>query len=191
MADTLVLSATTGEFHTQTFDERVAIFETVKDAVGDQIPLVAGVGCASTIETVALAKKSSSPASTSSIVSSAPCTLPCQKNHFTRSSSFPMSTVSNSISVSVSGSCADTRFCSLANPLTNCPITVNRIVIETNQASVLTRDCSPCSSPGFWVLSNHALKAFIGAANHAGCTVTSHHELEHRGRGSKFCNVLR
>jgi hypothetical protein len=26
--------------------KRVAIFETVKDAVGDQIPLVAGVGCA-------------------------------------------------------------------------------------------------------------------------------------------------
>jgi 4-hydroxy-tetrahydrodipicolinate synthase len=57
MADTLVLSGTTGEFHTQTFDERVAIFQTVKDAVGDQISLVAGVGCASTIETVALAKK--------------------------------------------------------------------------------------------------------------------------------------
>jgi Dihydrodipicolinate synthetase family len=37
--------------------KRVAIFETVKDAVGDQIPLIAGVGCASTIETVALAKK--------------------------------------------------------------------------------------------------------------------------------------
>jgi 4-hydroxy-tetrahydrodipicolinate synthase len=57
MADTLILSGTTGEFHTQTFDERVAIFETVTDAVGGQIPLVAGVGCASTIETIALAKK--------------------------------------------------------------------------------------------------------------------------------------
>jgi ribose transport system substrate-binding protein len=42
MADTLILSGTTGEFHTQTFDERVAIFETVKDAVGGQVPLVAG-----------------------------------------------------------------------------------------------------------------------------------------------------
>src|SRR5271165_3849915 len=57
MADTLILSGTTGEFHTQTFDERVAIFETVKEAVGGQIPLVAGVGCTSTIETIALAKK--------------------------------------------------------------------------------------------------------------------------------------
>ena len=32
-ADTLILSGTTGEFHTQTFAERVAIFETVKKAV--------------------------------------------------------------------------------------------------------------------------------------------------------------
>jgi dihydrodipicolinate synthase/N-acetylneuraminate lyase len=43
-----------GKFHAQTFDERVAIFETVKGAVGGQIPLVAGVGCASTIETMIL-----------------------------------------------------------------------------------------------------------------------------------------
>ena len=34
MADSLVLSGTTGEFHTQLFAERVAIFETVKAAVG-------------------------------------------------------------------------------------------------------------------------------------------------------------
>jgi 4-hydroxy-tetrahydrodipicolinate synthase len=57
MADSLVLSGTTGEFHTQLFAERVAIFETVKAAVGGRVPLVAGVGCASTMETIALAKK--------------------------------------------------------------------------------------------------------------------------------------
>ncbi len=55
--DTLILSGTTGEFHTQSFDERVKVFETVKQAVGDRIPLIAGVGCASTVETIALAKK--------------------------------------------------------------------------------------------------------------------------------------
>jgi 4-hydroxy-tetrahydrodipicolinate synthase len=58
MADTLILSGTTGEFHTQTFAERVAVFESVKEAVGGRIPLIAGIGCTSTIETIALAKKS-------------------------------------------------------------------------------------------------------------------------------------
>lgn len=57
LADTLILSGTTGEFHTQTFAERVAIFETVVKAVGGRIPLIAGVGCTSTIETIALAKE--------------------------------------------------------------------------------------------------------------------------------------
>lgn len=55
--DCLILSGTTGEFHTMTFDERVKLFEVVKEAVGAHIPLMAGVGCASTIETIRLAKK--------------------------------------------------------------------------------------------------------------------------------------
>jgi 4-hydroxy-tetrahydrodipicolinate synthase len=55
--DTLILSGTTGEFHTQSFEERVKIFETVKKAVGGTIPLIAGIGCASTVETIALARK--------------------------------------------------------------------------------------------------------------------------------------
>ena len=57
MADSLILSGTTGEFHTQLFAERVAIFETVKKAVGDRTQMIAGVGCTSTMETIALAKK--------------------------------------------------------------------------------------------------------------------------------------
>jgi 4-hydroxy-tetrahydrodipicolinate synthase len=57
MADSLILSGTTGEFHTQTFAERVAIFETVKAAVGGRIPLIAGVGCTSTMQTIALARE--------------------------------------------------------------------------------------------------------------------------------------
>ena len=40
--DTLILSGTTGEFHSQTFDERVKLFEAVKEAVGGKIPLIAG-----------------------------------------------------------------------------------------------------------------------------------------------------
>lgn len=55
--DTLVLSGTTGEFHTMSFDERVKLFEVMKEKVGSRIPLIAGVGSASTIETVRLAKK--------------------------------------------------------------------------------------------------------------------------------------
>jgi 4-hydroxy-tetrahydrodipicolinate synthase len=57
MADSLILSGTTGEFHTQTFAERVGIFETVTSAVGGRIPIIAGVGCTSTTETIALARK--------------------------------------------------------------------------------------------------------------------------------------
>ena len=55
--DTLILSGTTGEFHTQSFDERVKLFEAVKGAVGGKIPLIAGIGCTSTIETIGLGKK--------------------------------------------------------------------------------------------------------------------------------------
>jgi 4-hydroxy-tetrahydrodipicolinate synthase len=55
--DSLVLSGTTGEFHTMTFDERVRLFETVKNKVAGRIPLIAGVGTASTSETIRLARK--------------------------------------------------------------------------------------------------------------------------------------
>ncbi|HOV38218.1 MAG TPA: 4-hydroxy-tetrahydrodipicolinate synthase [Spirochaetales bacterium] len=55
--DCLILSGTTGEFHTMSFNERVKLFEIMKEKFGKQIPLMAGVGCASTIETVQLAKK--------------------------------------------------------------------------------------------------------------------------------------
>ncbi|TCL63324.1 4-hydroxy-tetrahydrodipicolinate synthase [Hydrogenispora ethanolica] len=57
LADSIVLSGTTGEFFTMSFDERVKLFRTIKAAVGNEIPLIAGTGCASTIETIALSKK--------------------------------------------------------------------------------------------------------------------------------------
>lgn len=56
-ADTLILCGTTGEFATMTFDERVELFRVIMDAVGDKIPLIAGVGCTSTPETIRLAQK--------------------------------------------------------------------------------------------------------------------------------------
>jgi len=55
--DSLVLSGTTGEFFSMAFDERVKLFEVIKERVGNRIPLIAGVGAASTIETIRLAKK--------------------------------------------------------------------------------------------------------------------------------------
>ncbi|MTI58764.1 MAG: 4-hydroxy-tetrahydrodipicolinate synthase [Firmicutes bacterium] len=56
-ADSIILTGTTGEFFTMNFQERVRLFETIKEAVGDKIPLIAGTGCASTVETIALSKK--------------------------------------------------------------------------------------------------------------------------------------
>lgn len=55
--DCLILSGTTGEFHTMNFAERVKLFEVMMEKFGKKIPLMAGVGCASTIETIQLAKK--------------------------------------------------------------------------------------------------------------------------------------
>ena len=56
-ADSLVLSGTTGEFFTMNFGERVKLFKVIKEAVGNKIPLILGVGAVSTKETVELAKK--------------------------------------------------------------------------------------------------------------------------------------
>jgi 4-hydroxy-tetrahydrodipicolinate synthase len=57
MADTIVIGGTTGEFFTMNFEERVKLFQVVKEAVGDKIPLIPGVGAISTKETIELAKK--------------------------------------------------------------------------------------------------------------------------------------
>jgi len=51
-ADFIILTGTTGEFFTMSFEERVKIFEVIKNAVGNKIPLMAGVGCVSTMETM-------------------------------------------------------------------------------------------------------------------------------------------
>jgi 4-hydroxy-tetrahydrodipicolinate synthase len=84
-ADSIILSGTTGEFFTMSFEERVKLFKVIKDAVGNKIPLMAGVGCASTIETIALAKKAEEIGFEIMMVVSPYYSKPTQKelyNHF-------------------------------------------------------------------------------------------------------------
>jgi 4-hydroxy-tetrahydrodipicolinate synthase len=85
MADSIILTGTTGEFFTMSFEERVTLFKVIKDAVGNKIPLIAGVGCASTIETMALAKKAEEMGFEIMMVVSPYYTKPTQKelyHHF-------------------------------------------------------------------------------------------------------------
>lgn len=57
LADSLIITGTTGEFFTMTFDERVKMFKTIYDKFNGKIPLIAGTGCASTGEAVALSQE--------------------------------------------------------------------------------------------------------------------------------------
>ena len=84
-ADSLILTGTTGEFFSMNFDERARIFEVVKNAVGDKIPLIAGTAAVSTIETIALSKKAQELGYDLVMVLSPYYTRPSQKelyNHF-------------------------------------------------------------------------------------------------------------
>lgn len=56
LADTLIISGTTGEFFSMTFQERIKLFQIIKEAVGSKIPLIAGTACISTVETIQLTK---------------------------------------------------------------------------------------------------------------------------------------
>ena len=55
-ADSIIVSGTTGEFFSLSYAERVKLFEVVKEAIGKRVPLIVGVGCASTWETIKLTK---------------------------------------------------------------------------------------------------------------------------------------
>lgn len=55
--DGLVLSGTTGESPTTTDEEKTALVRAVREAVGDAVPIVAGVGSADTRHTVRLARE--------------------------------------------------------------------------------------------------------------------------------------
>jgi 4-hydroxy-tetrahydrodipicolinate synthase len=54
--DSLILTGTTGEFHALSDEERVAVWKAGKQATAGRVPLVAGVGTATTRSTIKLAQ---------------------------------------------------------------------------------------------------------------------------------------
>jgi 4-hydroxy-tetrahydrodipicolinate synthase len=54
--DSLILTGTTGEFHTLSDEERVEVWKAGKQAAAGRVPLVAGVGTASSRSTIQLAE---------------------------------------------------------------------------------------------------------------------------------------
>lgn len=52
--DSVIVSGTTGEFNTLSFEERMDLFKTALDVTDKSFPLIAGTGCASTRETINL-----------------------------------------------------------------------------------------------------------------------------------------
>lgn len=57
LCDSLIVTGTTGEASLLTFDERVKLMETAVKAANGRKPVIAGTGCASTKETIALTNK--------------------------------------------------------------------------------------------------------------------------------------
>ena len=57
LCDSLIVTGTTGEASLLSFDERVKLIETAIKASAGRKPVIAGTGCASTKETIALTKK--------------------------------------------------------------------------------------------------------------------------------------
>lgn len=57
MGDSLIVTGTTGEASLLRFEERVKLMETAVKAAAGRKPVIAGTGCASTKETIALTKE--------------------------------------------------------------------------------------------------------------------------------------
>ncbi|MBR5152482.1 MAG: 4-hydroxy-tetrahydrodipicolinate synthase [Clostridia bacterium] len=57
LCDSFIVTGTTGEASLLTFEERVKLMETVVKATQGRKPIIAGTGCASTKETIALTKE--------------------------------------------------------------------------------------------------------------------------------------
>ncbi len=57
LCDSLIVTGTTGEASLLTFDERVKLMEVAVKAAAGRKPVIAGTGCASTKETIALTQK--------------------------------------------------------------------------------------------------------------------------------------
>ncbi|WP_122642626.1 4-hydroxy-tetrahydrodipicolinate synthase [Luxibacter massiliensis] len=60
LCDSLIVTGTTGEASLLTFDERVELMKTAVQASAGRKPIIAGTGCASTKETIALTKEAES-----------------------------------------------------------------------------------------------------------------------------------
>jgi len=55
--DSLIIAGTNGEFYTFSYEERVKLFEAVKEEIGNDVPLIAGTGTAFTGETIKLTQE--------------------------------------------------------------------------------------------------------------------------------------
>jgi 4-hydroxy-tetrahydrodipicolinate synthase len=55
--DSLIVCGTNGEFYALTYEERLTMFRTVKEAVGRRVPLIAGTGANNTLEVIALSQE--------------------------------------------------------------------------------------------------------------------------------------
>lgn len=84
-ADTFILTGTTGEFHTMSGEERIRVFQTMHDAFGGRIPMIAGTGAPSTREAIYLTKAAQEIGFETVMVVAPYYTKPSQKeilNHF-------------------------------------------------------------------------------------------------------------
>lgn len=59
-SDGLVVAGTTGESPTLTHGEKIELFQAVKDAVGDRVPVIAGTGTNSTATSIVLSREAES-----------------------------------------------------------------------------------------------------------------------------------
>lgn len=55
--DALAISGTNGEFYTMSLEERMVLFEEIKEAVKGRVPLIAGTGANTTKDTIALTRR--------------------------------------------------------------------------------------------------------------------------------------
>lgn len=84
-ADSFILTGTTGEFFSMTFEERVTVFKTMRDAFKGRVEIIPGTGAASTQETIALTQEAKNLGFEAVMIVSPYYTKPSQKeliNHF-------------------------------------------------------------------------------------------------------------
>lgn len=55
--DSLIVTGTTGEFYALTVEERIRLFEAIKEEIGDEVPLIAGTGSIFVNEAIEMTKK--------------------------------------------------------------------------------------------------------------------------------------